>query len=148
MQDEVSAVSGAGAPPVEGIRSIIFKLQKRFSISVPRPLPKPRPVEFVGVIRADEKSEWFGIDVGALVAAVGLHPEATLYVEQIEQVSDGTTPSPIFTDDAHILGRFSMMRKDNILLIIIWYIYIFKLRPFVVHCIGSMIISYQKFDVE
>ncbi|KAH6783966.1 hypothetical protein C2S52_008925 [Perilla frutescens var. hirtella] len=114
--------------PVESvgvIRSIILKLQRHLSsVSWPRPRPQPlhRSVELLGVIRSGVYSEWLSINVGMLAHAVGLDPKTTLYVEQIQDMSSNsanTVATPYH--DADMLGRFAMMRKEHMEMILIWY---------------------------
>ncbi|XP_042033252.1 surfeit locus protein 1-like [Salvia splendens] len=76
-------------------------------------ISRPQPIEFVGVIRGRER-------LGTLAGAVGLHPEATLYVEQIQDKSAHLANTTLY-NDAHMLAHYAHMRKDHIHMIILWY---------------------------
>ncbi|XP_042034702.1 surfeit locus protein 1-like isoform X2 [Salvia splendens] len=79
----------------------------------PQPQPQPQPIEFVGVIRGRER-------LGVLAGAMGLHPEATLYVEQIQDKSAHLANTTLY-NDAHMLAHYANIRKDHIHMIILWY---------------------------
>ncbi|XP_047974769.1 surfeit locus protein 1-like isoform X2 [Salvia hispanica] len=76
--------------------------------------PRPQPIEVVGVIRGRE-------GLGTLAGGVGLHPEATLYVEQIEDKSGDHLANTTLYNDAHMLAHYAHTRKDHIHMIILWY---------------------------
>ncbi|KAI3454950.1 hypothetical protein Pfo_011613 [Paulownia fortunei] len=94
-------------------------------------LPSIIPVEVIGVIRGSENpsifvpandpnaSQWFYVDVPALARACRL-PEKTLYVEDINENINPSSPYPI-PKDANTLTHSSVMPQDHVNYTLTWY---------------------------
>ncbi|KAL7139520.1 hypothetical protein ABFS83_09G057700 [Erythranthe nasuta] len=94
-------------------------------------LPSATPVEVIGVIRGSENpsifvpandpnaAQWFYVDVPALARVCGL-PENTLYVEDINEHVNPSSPYPI-QKDAITLIRSSVMPQDHLNYMLTWY---------------------------
>lgn len=104
----------------------MLKLRKHLipSFAWSEPKTEPEPVELVGIIRSGIYPGWFGTNIGTIAGALGLDPNATLYVEKIEDTSRVSTIATPHTID-HMLSRFATMRKEHIEMIVIWYVYMF-----------------------
>ncbi|KAL0318842.1 UNVERIFIED_CONTAM: Surfeit locus protein 1 [Sesamum angustifolium] len=86
--------------------------------------PSVIPVDVIGVIRGSEKpsifvpandpnaSQWFYVDVPAIAGACGL-PENTLYIEDINENVNPSSPYPI-PKDANTLIHSSVMPQDHL----------------------------------
>ncbi|KAL8456784.1 hypothetical protein ACS0TY_034868 [Phlomoides rotata] len=94
-------------------------------------LPSVIPVEVIGVVRGSEKpsifvpandpngSQWFYVDVPAVAHACGL-PDETLYVEEINEHINPSSPYPV-PKDFNMLIRTSVMPHDHLNYTITWY---------------------------
>ncbi|KAK4436908.1 Surfeit locus protein 1 [Sesamum alatum] len=93
--------------------------------------PSIIPVDVIGVIRGSEKpsifvpandpnaSQWFYVDVPAIAGACGL-PENTLYIEDINENVNPSSPYPI-PKDANTLIHSSVMPQDHLNYMLTWY---------------------------
>ncbi|CAM8921235.1 unnamed protein product [Rhodiola kirilowii] len=93
--------------------------------------PNVASVEVIGVIRGSEKPsifvppndpksfQWFYVDVPAMAHACGL-PESTIYIEDINENVNPSSPYPI-PKDANTLIRSSVMPQDHLNYTITWY---------------------------
>lgn len=93
--------------------------------------PNVAAVEVIGVIRGSEKPsifvppndpnsfQWFYVDVPAMARACDL-PESTLYIEDINDKVNLSSPYPI-PKDANTLIRSSVMPQDHLNYTITWY---------------------------
>uniref|UniRef100_A0A7N1A807 SURF1-like protein n=1 Tax=Kalanchoe fedtschenkoi TaxID=63787 RepID=A0A7N1A807_KALFE len=120
-------VSVSGPEEVRSWWSFFSKKQK----TIEEQVPDLASVEVIGVIRKSEKPsifvppndpssfQWFYVDVPAIARACGL-PDSTLYIEDINENVNPSSPYPI-PKDANTLIRSSVMPQDHLNYTITWY---------------------------
>ncbi|EXB25597.1 Surfeit locus protein 1 [Morus notabilis] len=89
------------------------------------------PVEVIGIVRGSEKpsifvppnepssNQWFYVDIPAIARTCGL-PEATIYIEDINENVNPSNPYPL-PKDVNTLIRSSVMPQDHLNYTLTWY---------------------------
>ncbi|KAL0441980.1 UNVERIFIED_CONTAM: Surfeit locus protein 1 [Sesamum radiatum] len=108
----------AHPPPVKRVQKLLggaFGLQSRKLLSY---TGSEKPSIFVPA-NDPNASQWFYVDVPAIAGACGL-PENTLYIEDINENVNPSSPYPI-PKDANTLIQSSVMPQDHLNYMLTWY---------------------------